>query len=263
MAFRGSVVGNVTGNITGDAETVDGLSVNSTTRNNQANKIVRTQGNGYIFGGQFYANDWFRVEGDQGVYWQSRGRGITSPEGQGNSYGNITTYGTGRNSWQGYGISNDYTFMGRDNTDMGCHDTGYGWAWYWSSSRDTFSVGTSSGSSSYRLYVSGQIYATSNITAYSDRRAKENITTIDNALDKTSALRGVYYNKKFGEDKSRQIGVIAQEVNEVCPELVTYAEDTDEYGVSYGNTVGLLIEAIKELKDQVNDLQAQVKELQK
>ena len=70
------------------------------------------------------------------------------------------------------------------------------------------------------------------------------------------ALRGVYYNRRFGEDKSRQIGVIAQEVNEVCPELVTYAEDVDEYGVKYANTVGLLIEAVKELTTKVKELEA-------
>lgn len=213
---------------------------------------------------QAYSDNWFRCNGDQGLYWQGRGRGITSPEQQGNSYGNTTTYGSGRSSWQGWGISNDYTFMGRNDTDMGCHDTGYGWAWYWHSGNDGMGVGTSSTSSSYRLYVSGQIYATSNITAYSDRRSKENIVTIDNALDKTLAMRGVYYNRRFGEDKSRQVGVIAQEMlePEACPEAVTYAEDVDEYGVSYGNLVGVLIEAIKELKGQVDDLQAQVQELQ-
>ena len=202
------------------------------------------------------------MNGDQGLYWQGRGRGITSPEQQGNSYGNITTYGTGRNSWDGYGIGDDFVLMGRNNNDVGMHDNGYGWAWYWKQSNDSLGIGTSSTSSSYRLYVSGAIYATGNITAYSDRRSKENIITIDNALDKTLAMRGVYYNRRFGEDKSRQIGVIAQEVNEICPELVTWAEDVDEYGVSYGNTVGLLIEAIKELKGQVDDLQAQVQELQ-
>lgn len=213
---------------------------------------------------QAYSDNWFRCNGDQGLYWQSRGRGITSPEQQGNSYGNTTTYGTGRSSWQGYGISNDFTFMGRDNVDMGCHDSVSGWAWYWHQSNDCMGVASSSTSSSYELYVSGKIYATSNITAYSDRRSKENIITIDNALDKTLAMRGVYYTRRFGEDKSRQVGVIAQEMlePEACPEAVTYAEDVDEYGVSYGNLVGVLIEAIKELKGQVDDLQAQVQELQ-
>ena len=238
-----------------DADTLDGYHVNSNDRNNEASKIVRTQANGRIYGGQFYANDWFRVEGDQGVYWQGRSRGITSPEQAGNAYSSVTTYGTGRNSWQGWGIQDAFAFMGRSGTDVGVHDNGFGWAWYWNITNDGLGIGTSTTSSSYRLYVNGAIYATDNITAYSDRRAKENIVTIDNALDKVNALRGVYYNKRFGEDKPREVGVIAQEVQEVVPELVTYAEDVDEYGVKYANTVGLLIEAIKELTAKVQELE--------
>ena len=121
--------------------------------------------------------------------------------------------------------------------------------------------GTSTTSSSYEIYVSGAIYATENITAYSDRRVKENITTIDNPLTKVEGLRGVYYNKIDDEKKTKQIGFIAQEVDQVVPELVTYAEDVDQYGVNYGNTTALLVEAIKELSQQVKDQQKQIDEL--
>ena len=86
-------------------------------------------------------------------------------------------------------------------------------------------------------------YATGNVVAYSDARAKENIETIGNALDKVSKLRGVYYTWKKGErgnDKARkegkrQMGVIAQEVMEVCPEVVVQeTDDMDRYSVDYG-----------------------------
>ena len=138
---------------------------------------------------------------------------------------------------------------------------GVGWMTYFSQGNDCLGVCDSTTSSTYGLYVTGQIYATSNITAYSDRRVKENIIPIDNALEKVNKLEGVYYNKIDDEDKTKEIGFIAQEVNEVVPELVTYAEDVDQYGVKYGNATALLVEAVKELTQQVKDLKQEIEEI--
>ena len=136
-----------------------------------------------------------------------------------------------------------------------------GWYTYYNLGNACLGVNTSTTSSSYALYVNGQIYATSNITAYSDARIKENVVTIESALDKVNLMRGVYYNKIDDPDKTKEIGFIAQEVDEVLPEAVTYAEDVDQYGVKYGNVTALLVEAVKELSDQVKDLKAELKEL--
>jgi hypothetical protein len=111
------------------------------------------------------------------------------------------------------------------------------------------------------LYVSKGIYSTANIVAYSDRRKKENIVTVDSPLEKIKELRGVYYNKIDDETKKRQIGVIAQEVDEILPEVVTYAADVDEYGVSYGNFAGLFIESIKEQQKIIEKQQSEIDEL--
>ena len=138
---------------------------------------------------------------------------------------------------------------------------GVGWMTYFHQGNDCLGVCDSTTSSTYGLYVTGQIYATSNITAYSDRRVKENIIPIDNALEKVNKLEGVYYNKIDDEDKTKEIGFIAQEVNEVVPELVTYAEDVDQYGVKYGNATALLVEAVKELTQQVKDLKQEIEEI--
>lgn len=89
------------------------------------------------------------------------------------------------------------------------------------------------------------------ITAFSDERLKENIRPIDNALDKVMQMRGVFYDK----NGKASTGVIAQEVEKVLPELVHTADD--EMGtksVAYGNMVGVLIEAIKELKAEIEEL---------
>ena len=116
-------------------------------------------------------------------------------------------------------------------------------------------VGILNTAPSYALDVTGTIRATGNVIAFSDARAKENIKTIDSALEKVNKLRGVKFNK-IGEEKTC-IGVIAQEVEEVLPEVV----ETDDNGmkaVAYGNMVGLLIEAMKEQQKQIDELKAKL-----
>ena len=84
-------------------------------------------------------------------------------------------------------------------------------------------------------------------------------------LDKVSKIRGVYYTWKKGErgaDKERkegkrQMGVIAQEILEVCPEVVVQETgDSDRYSVDYGKLTGILIEAVKDLKKEINELKS-------
>jgi hypothetical protein len=102
----------------------------------------------------------------------------------------------------------------------------------------------------------GSVWAKGDVTAYSDSRVKGNVKTIDNALNKVEQLRGVTYERTDLENK-KSLGVIAQEVQKVIPELVS--EDQDGMlSVAYGNMVGVLIEAIKELNAKVEDLQKQI-----
>ncbi len=124
-----------------------------------------------------------------------------------------------------------------------------------------FITRNSSGSNTLNIDSSGNAIFGGNVTAYSDIRLKDNIQTIDNALDKVCKLRGVEYTRK--ETDAREIGVIAQEVKEIVPELVTIKnlksdinpdDLEDMHTMKYGNTVGLLIEAIKELKAEIEEL---------
>ena len=97
--------------------------------------------------------------------------------------------------------------------------------------------------------LSGSFVATGNITAYSDEKLKDNVKTIENALDKVSQMRGVTYNYKSElNDGQRGTGVIAQEMQQVMPEVV---EEGEYLSVAYGNLVGVLIEAVKELKEEL------------
>jgi hypothetical protein len=79
-----------------------------------------------------FANDWFRPQGCCGLYFQSYGRGIWSPECEGNPYGHLATYGGGRNGWYGYGVGSRYTLMSTMGDNMGMHDSARGWIWYMS-----------------------------------------------------------------------------------------------------------------------------------
>ena len=95
-----------------------------------------------------------------------------------------------------------------------------------------------------------------NITAFSDRRLKDNIETLDS--QKTYEMRGVSYTR----DGRPGSGVIAQEMEEVAPELVL-TNDEGMKSVDYGRMVGYLIETIKDLKNEVEELKDGIAQLRK
>ena len=108
-------------------------------------------------------------------------------------------------------------------------------------------------SSTDRLKVHGDILATANVTAYSDRRLKSDIVKIKDALNKIDKLNGYTYTMN---DK-RSTGLIAQEVLEVLPEAVEGSEETT-YALAYGNLASIFVEAIKELREKVLDLENKI-----
>ena len=89
---------------------------------------------------------------------------------------------------------------------------------------------------------------------FSDERIKINIKTIENALDKTLLLRGVEYNDFRIEPERKRIGLIAQEVELIVPEVVRTNEEDGMKSIEYQNLVGLLVEAIKDQQKQINEL---------
>jgi hypothetical protein len=113
-------------------------------------------------------------------------------------------------------------------------------------------IGTTTPTS--KLHVDGDIFATGEVVVLSDVRFKTNIQTIDNALDKVEKIRGVYFNRKKdnGELSSRSVGVIADEVEKVLPEVIHLQNNIKS--VAYHNIIGLLIEAVKELKTELESV---------
>ena len=111
------------------------------------------------------------------------------------------------------------------------------------------------GSSIMTISAAGNVVAAGDVTAFSDERTKTDVKRIENALDRVEALVGVTFTRKT--DGSRGTGLIAQNLQPVLPEAVHEGEG-GMLSVAYGNIVGLLVEAIKELRQEVKELKAKV-----
>lgn len=144
-------------------------------------------------------------------------------------------------------------------------------AWRSTAQITNLNIPTSLGVGTNYSNVTGEIRATNNITAYysSDIRLKENIKNIDNAILKISSINGVefdwtddYIKMHGGEDgyfiRKHDVGIIAQEIERVLPEIVATRGDGTK-AVKYDKIVALLIESIKELKNEINTLKEKVK----
>ena len=101
-----------------------------------------------------------------------------------------------------------------------------------------------------KLYVGSTITGSADVIAFSDRKLKDNIETLDGK--KVLDMRGVSFTRK--DTGLPSSGVIAQEIQKVAPELVHDTEGT--LGVAYGNLVGYLIEAVKDQQKQIDELKA-------
>lgn len=153
----------------------------------------------------------------------------------------------------GYDGSNDVIINNQENTAMKFYNAGAEKVRL--SAAGGLSVGTTADAGS------GGIFATGNITAYySDERLKTKLGKIENPLEKVQSLSGFYYEANdvaqgLGYKPKREVGVSAQEVQAVMPEIVSPAPIDDKYlTVDYERLVPLLIEAIKELKAEVDEL---------
>ena len=119
-------------------------------------------------------------------------------------------------------------------------------------------LGIGTPSPSYKLHVTGDIYATGSVAAYSDIRAKSNLDVITNPIEKILQLTGYTYDMIIPSDLSTKItprytGIIAQDLEKVLPEAVHQDKD-GHYSVAYGNIAGLFVEAFKELTNENEQL---------
>ena len=114
----------------------------------------------------------------------------------------------------------------------------------------------------FQCNTSGNLIVAGDITSVgtiSDERLKENVVRLNNSLEKVTQINGYNFNFKDNPDET-MLGVIAQEIEKVLPEVVYEFEKEDKTykAVRYANIVPLLIEAIKDLKDKVDDLEGRI-----
>ena len=190
------------------------------------------------------------------------------------NYGSIEIDGGAHGGWEGYSIGGRVLFMHDNASGAGLYDDVNN-HWFLYHTLDGATYIAHNGVAKITTYasgcdVAGSLRATGEvIAAYSDERLKDFDGKIEGALDKVMSLNGYYYTenavaKSLGLDNDeRQIGVSAQEVMAVLPEVVCDApinnsedapEDADYKTVKYEKLVPLLIEAIKELKEEINSL---------
>lgn len=230
--------------------------------------------NDYLYAGSFYTGNWFRSSGQTGWYNESYAVGIYATEA-----GNVRTYNNASF------IANNVTATGLMSSANGYQTTAYltnqrnriwsfansdayGLSYFQGTSgrggSDSigFHFGTASDAGSqFVMQSNGTFIATGELTAYSDAKVKTNVKTIENALDIVTKMRGVTFDRI--QDGKASVGVIAQEVKEVLPQVVNYDEQADIHSVAYGNIVGVLIEAIKAQQVQIAELSAEVAKLKK
>ena len=124
------------------------------------------------------------------------------------------------------------------------------------SDQGSVGIGTPSPSNTLEVKVSGTTLADA-WTPRSSRRWKRNIQTIAGALEKVLHLRGVSYERQA--DGKKEIGLVAEEVGEVLPELVTYEENgSDARALDYDRVTALLIEGLKEQQQQILKLESEI-----
>ena len=171
------------------------------------------------------------------------------------SQGAVSLYGTG---------GDFYAITMRNSANHG-----WGILPIFSASTDYLAFGyynatTSSNSGAlFQIFETGNVVAAGSVDSASDIKLKTNVKTIDNALDKVLKLRGAEYDR-IDKDNKHEIGVIAQEVEKIIPELVNTNEDPDgekTKTVSYGNMVAVLIEAIKEQNEVISEMKKEIDEL--
>lgn len=207
------------------------------------NQYVRTSDS--VTFGEIYTNGWLRNNANNtGLYNQTNGNHF---------------YSNGGGSWGITGNGGNVELQFRSNHQSTLRGYVYG------DTSSNFGLLNDQGGWSVRCYsgggyggaLTGSWTASGDLIAYSDARVKTNVATIENALEKVLQLRGVTYVRTDGEDHSEKIGVIAQEIREILPQVVH--EQTDGMlGVSYGNIVGVLIEAIKEQQKEIEELKSKL-----
>ena len=154
----------------------------------------------------------------------------------------VSMGGTGSNAWP-----NGRLLMGQGTQALTSTYLSYSWS--------NQAMGINTDQPAYSLHVVGDIFATSMVLQSSDSNLKTDVVTLESGLDMVERMRGVYYKMTAdAEPRGRKVGVLAQEIEEIVPEVVRTSADGLKC-VAYAELVPVLIEAIKTLSKRVAALE--------
>lgn len=241
LTISGSTV-TITGNITGSAATATSAAnaTNATNSTNSTNVGVTDDVTGT---GTHFVAMTSVGSGNRPVKVSSTKLTFQPSTGNLGVGGNITFAGT-----RLYQTANSIGFeMGPGSGSGDTNAQGYAVG-----AAKTLWFGSNAGAGTMTLDGSGNLTANGNVTAYSDMRLKKDLQPILNALGKVNFLTGYTYTRV--DTGQRQTGLVAQEVQAVLPEAVV--DDGKVLSVAYGNLMGLMVQAIKELTARVQVLEA-------
>jgi hypothetical protein len=224
-----------------------------------------------------YVNNWFRARSSSGLYFQDRGCGLRAVRDEGGQYGTVATYGSDVGGYEGWSIGGRIVFMHDMSSANGIYNDVNN-EWHMLNYRNDrvrlyYNGAEKIRTESYGAYVIGSMRSSSDIIAYySDMRLKDKEGDIENALDKIGKLNGFYYrnNKEANaigyEGTELQIGVSAQDVKEVLPEIVKPAPLAEQLGydymtIQYDKLTPLLINAVNEQNDIVKSQKEEIEYL--
>lgn len=181
------------------------------------------------------------------------------------NYGSLEIDGAATGGWEGYSIGGWSVFMSQGTASGIYNDVNNQWIIYGTHNAATdirYAGSAKLTTTSGGVAVTGALTATGDITAYfSDERLKTKLGNIENAIDKVNQLNGFYYEAndkavELGYIKKKEVGLSAQEIEKVLPEIVAPAPIDPEYKtIHYERVVPLLVEAIKELTARVKELE--------
>jgi hypothetical protein len=283
-SITGNVIGNIVGDVTGTATNATNISIAATTSSDTTTSIV-------LVANQSTGNQSPFI--DSGLSYNANTNALTASTFVGTLSNLLTlnTSGTGLSGSTSYNNSGAATFTVTSNATSAntastivARDASNNFSAgtitaaltgnatsastaanlsFGSANQVVFKNGSNNGATSSNLTFDGtNLSVGGDITAFaSDERLKENIQPLENALDKVLALNGFTYSfNEIGQSLGfdglvRYVGVSAQEVQAVLPEAVKPAPvDSNYITVQYEKLVPLLIEAIKELKAEINEL---------
>ncbi len=233
-----------------------GLNGDPTIRGTGGAAWTRIGANG--FGLAFWGNNNVSVDNVPQMFFSSAGNlsiGTTAANGRLHVEGAL---------WQQNGYTTLAPSLDNSLGNLGVGVFGFNNAKIRVSSNQLFSIYSDATAGNYAIYTVGIAAGNIDWAVASDRRFKKDIVPISNAIDLVKNLDGVRYNydkeafpeKKFPE--KAQVGLIAQDVNQILPEVVNI-DNEGYYSIGYGSIVPVLIEAIKEQQTRIEELEKLVK----